>query len=311
MKRLSLTILVILLICLCGCNRQAKRIAKNDAEYLAAMDSLNMVQSELLEWNNREVANKYGHPRVQLRQELEEHPEMAEELQPILDSLNHCFDSLFAITNARLAEIGESRTRILKNFESISTEGFKAAFRKRHVYSSEQLDSIYNDAPRILKRSVAGKAIHEFLYGPKVWPGDKIIPFDCFDVNGNAFDWNTIKGKKTVIVADGLTCWTHGADDTVPVKYFDYLRTEYGNEFVWIVFFNNQDLDGLKEQVAHFGLEDYTVLADGSEFSSPLELMYDCQTLPSFVLIDPDGKLVRADYMQPDEIEAFLSIHSF
>lgn len=307
MKRISLLILVILpVFLLCGCNRQAKQIARNDAEYLAAVDSLNKAMRELVEWNNRELAGKYGHPRVKIGQELKEHPERAKELQPILDSLNHCFDSLSAITDARLAEIQEGKSRVSNKYESISTEGFKSAFGRRLIYSRYQLDSIYNAAPRILKRSVAGQAIHEFLYGPKVRPGEKIIPFDCFDVDGGAFDWSVIEGKKTVIVADGLTCWTHGVDDTAPVRYFNHLREEYGNDFVWIVFFNNLDLEGLKEKVGHFGLEDYIVLADGREFSSPLELMYDCHIRPSFLLINPDGTLVRAEFMDLDEIEEFL-----
>lgn len=40
MKRLSLTALAILSICLCGCNQQAKQIARNDADFLAAGHAL-------------------------------------------------------------------------------------------------------------------------------------------------------------------------------------------------------------------------------------------------------------------------------
>lgn len=74
-----------------------------------------------------------------------------------------------------------------------------------------------------------------------------------------------------------------------------------------MVFCNNRDLAGLKEQSEHFGLENYIVVGDGREFSSPLELMYDCQYTPSFVLINQDGTLDRMlRGGESDYIEEFL-----
>lgn len=244
---------------------------------------------------------------LKLLNELAEHPERANELQPKIDSLTHYVDSLLPISMARYQAIVDSALLVEKKYESISTEGFKGAFMKRHIYTREHLDSIYKAAPRALKRSIAGKSIDAFLNGPQVRPGDKIITFDCFDVNGKPFDWKTIEGKKTIIVADGLDCWTHGIDDTAPVTYFDYLREKFGYGFVLMVFCNNRDLAGLKEQSEHFGLEDYIVISDGREFSSPLELMYDCQYTPSFVLINQDGTLDRMlRGGESDYIEEFL-----
>ena len=305
MERLSFTILAILSLCLFGCTQQAKRIAQNDADFLAVQDSLRQLQIDHMEWHNAEIAGKYGIPRVKLLNELDEHPERAKTLQPIIDSLTHCMDSLVPISMARLQEIQDSALLIEKKYESISTEGFKGAFMRRHVYSNEKLDSLYEAAPRILKRSIAGQSIKAFLHGPKVWPGDRIITFDCFDVNGEPFDWKTIEGKKTIIVADGLYCWTHGMDDTAPVRYFDSLKKEFGDDFVLMVFCNNCDIAGLKEQSEHFGLENYIVIGDGREFSSPLEIMYDCQYTPSFVLINPDGTL-DSMVVENDYIEEFL-----
>lgn len=293
MKRLSLAIPAILSLFLCGCSNQAKQIEKNDAEFLATRDHLRQMQMEHFDWHNAEIAEKYGIPRVKLLNELAEHPERAKELQPEIDSLSYYLDSLLSLSMTRLQEILDSALLVEEKYESISTEGFKGAFMKRHKYSNEKLDSLYEAAPRALKRSIAGKSIKAFLHGPKVWPGDKIIPFDCFDVNGNPFDWKTIEGKKAVIMADGLACWTHGMDDSAPVRYFDYLRERFGDGFVLMVFCNNKDIAGLKEQSRHFGLENYIVIGDGREFSSPLEIMYDCQDTPSFVLINKDGTLDR------------------
>ena len=99
----------------------------------------------------------------------------------------------------------------------------------------------------------------------------------------------------------------HGIDDTAPVTYFDYLREKFGDDFVLMVFCNNRTLAGLKEQSEHFGLENYIVVGDGREFSSPLELMYDCQYTPSFVLINQDGTLDRMlRGGESDYIEEFL-----
>ncbi len=307
LKSTSRTLLVSISVLLCGCGNQARQIEKNDADFLAAVEYFRQLQIDHGDRQNTELAGKYGIPREKLRNELAEHPERAKELQPKIDSLSRYVDSLFPIYMARYQEIIDSALLVEKKYESISTEGFKGAFMKRHIYTREHLDSIYKAAPRALKRSIAGRSIDAFLNGPQVRPGDKIITFDCFDVNGEPFNWKTIKGKKTIIVADGLDCWTHGIDDTAPVTYFDYLREKFGDDFVLLVFCNNRDLDGLKEQSEHFGLEDYIVISDGREFSSPLELMYDCQYTPSFVLINQDGTLDRMVHgEETDYIEEFL-----
>lgn len=307
LKSTSRTLLVSISVLLCGCGNQARQIEKNDADFLAAVEYFRQLQIDHGDRQNTELAGKYGIPREKFRNELAEHPERAKELQPKIDSLSRYMDSLFPIYMARYQEIIDSALLVEKKYESISTEGFKGAFMKRHIYTREHLDSIYKAAPRALKRSIAGRSIDAFLNGPQVRPGDKIITFDCFDVNGEPFNWKTIKGKKTIIVADGLDCWTHGIDDTAPVTYFDYLREKFGDDFVLLVFCNNRDLDGLKEQSEHFGLEDYIVISDGREFSSPLELMYDCQYTPSFVLINQDGTLDRMVHgEETDYIEEFL-----
>ena len=311
MRLLPLNLLFAISALLCGCCNQARQIEKNDADFLTAVEYFRQLQMDHAERQNTELAGKYGIPREKLRNELAEHPERAKELQPKIDSLSHYIDSLFPIYMARYQEIIDSALLVEKKYESTSTEGFKGAFMKRHYYTREHLDSIYKAAPRALKRSIAGKSINAFLNGPQVRPGDKIITFDCFDVNGKAFDWKTIEGKKTIIVADGLDCWTHGIDDTAPVTYFDYLREKFGDGFVLMVFCNNRDLAGLKEQSEHFGLENYIVVGDGSEFSSPLELMYDCQYTPSFVLINQDGTLDRMVHGdETDYIEEFLGINN-
>ena len=307
LKSTSRTLLVSISVLLCGCGNQARQIEKNDADFLAAVEYFRQLQIDHGDRQNTELAGKYGIPREKLRNELAEHIERASELQPKIDSPSRYVDSLFPIYMARYQEIIDSALLVEKKYESISTEGFKGAFMKRHIYTREHLDSIYKAAPRALKRSIAGRSIDAFLNGPQVRPGDKIITFDCFDVNGEPFNWKTIKGKKTIIVADGLDCWTHGIDDTAPVTYFDYLREKFGDDFALLVFCNNRDLDGLKEQSEHFGLEDYIVISDGREFSSPLELMYDCQYTPSFVLINQDGTLDRMVHgEETDYIEEFL-----
>lgn len=307
MRLLPLNLLIATSVLLWGCCNQARQIEKNDADFLAAVEYLRQRQMDHADWQNTEIAGKYGLPRVKLLNELAEHPERANELQPKIDSLTHYVDSLLPISMARYQAIADSALFVEKKYESISTEGFKGAFMKRHYYTREHLDSIYKAAPRALKRSIAGKSIDAFLNGPQVRHGDKIITFDCFDVNGKPFDWKTIEGKKTIIVADGLDCWTHGIDDTAPVTYFDYLREKFGDGFVLMVFCNNRNLAGLKEQSEHFGLENYIVVGDGREFSSPLELMYDCQYTPSFVLINQDGTLDRMlRGGESDYIEEFL-----
>lgn len=261
---------------------------------------------DYVDWNNAEITGKYGKPRLKLLNELEEHPEKAAELQPIIDSMSHAFDSLITISDSIYEAITEKRHAMESKYETLSPEAYKNVFRRRHIISREMLDSTYKVASRDVKHSPAGKAVKEFLYGPKVLPGDKIITFDCFDVEGKPFDWGTIEGKKTVIIGDGLSCMTHGMDDSEPARYFSSLKKGHEDDLALIIFFNNQDADGLKEQVKHFGLEDFIVLGDGMEFSSPLELMYDCQATPSLVYINPDGTLDCMTAGVTDYLEEFL-----
>lgn len=305
MKKTLFALLCLFVLSSCGYH-PSKKTLQYDAEYTALADSLRQAQYDYFDWHNAEIAEKYGVPRVKLMNELKEHPERKAELQPIIDSLSHAVDSLMPISNARYQAIIEEVYALGPKYESLSPEAFKGVFMRRHSITREVLDSTYKAASRDLKRSPAGKAIKEFLHGPKVWPGDKIITFDCFDKEGKPFDWSIIEGKKTVIVSDGLACMTHGMDDSLPAKYFNSLKNGHDDDMVLIIFFNNQDVDGLKENIEHFGLEDFIVVGDEMEFSSPLELMYDCQVTPSLVYINPDGTLDCMTAGVTDYLEEFL-----
>lgn len=302
-------ITILCAVCACSCGqRQAEMLARNDAEYKAKCDSLDQAVSGWIIWHNDAVAKSYGVPRVKLMNELEAHPEREHELRPILDSLNHCFDSLMTISDAMYNEIEAERSDLCEEYKLISTVGFEDFFRQRSEYTMEELEAIYKSVPRILKRTGVGKAMHSLLYGPKVLPGDKIKTFDCFDRDGKDFDWRIIDGRKTVIVVDGLDCMTHGMDDSAPIRYFDSLKNEYGEDFVLIVYFNNQNPDGLKELSDYFGLTDYIVIGDGLEFATPFQLMYDTCVTPSYVLINPDGTLDSV-VIDTEHVEAFLETH--
>lgn len=305
MKKVLFSTLCLMAVCSCGYH-PSKQTLQYDAEYQALTDSLRQVMLDYVDWNNTEIAEKYGKPRLELMNELKEHPEKAAELQPVIDSMSHVFDSLIVISDARYAAITEERHAKESKYEVISPEAFKSVFKRRSIISREVLDSTYKVASREVKRSPAGQAVKEFLYGPKVQPGDRIVTFDCFDKDGKPFDWSTIEGKKTVIVADGLWCMTHGMDDSEPARYFNSLKKGHEDDLALIIFFNNQDTDGLKEKIEHFELEGFIVLGDGMEFSSPLELIYDCHVTPSLVYINPDGTLDRVTDGVTDYLEEFL-----
>lgn len=87
MKRVYF-IAILCAVCACSCGqRQAEMLARNDAEYKAKCDSLDLAVSGWIIWHNDAVAKSYGVPRVKLMNELEAHPEREQNLDLFLTAL--------------------------------------------------------------------------------------------------------------------------------------------------------------------------------------------------------------------------------
>jgi len=302
----SLIAIIIICLSVCSCSyHPSKKTLEYDAAYLAISDSLNKAMTDYHEWHNREVAGKYGAPRVKVMNEMKAHPGRIKELQPIFDSLDRGLNAGLAESNARRDAIQKAISENSKYYRLISPAAFKSVFTLRHSMSREAVDSLYSNASKDVKLSAAGKAVHDYLYGKRVQAGDAFVPFKCFDSNGKKFDWSVIKGKKTIIIGDGLWCMNHGMNNSGPVRFFDSLREEYGDSFELIIYLYDQNKEGLLEQIEQYGLQNYTVVGDGLEFT-PIRTMYDIQATPAVLYINPDGTLDRGEDGVTDYINEFL-----
>lgn len=278
-----------------------------DKEFTKILDSLNIQTTRYVQWHNSEVSDKYGKPRVKAMNELKVHPEKEKELRPYIDSLTVLLDAAGKESQKRFALITEKKNEAYDKYNLISGEAFKSVFYKRHSMSTTELQSIFDSATKEVRRSPAGKATKAFLTTKKILPGDKFEPFPCFNVNGNKFNWNIIRGKKSIIVGGGLWCMTHGMDNTAPARYFNELKEKYGEDnFVLIIYWYNTDLQEMKKGIAEFGVEEFINVADGLEFSTPLEILYDTQGTPSLLYINADGTMNKQVCGVDDYIDSFL-----
>lgn len=278
-----------------------------DKEFTIILDSLNKQWTRYIQWHNSEVVDKYGIPRVKAMKELKAHPEREKELRPYIDSVTVLFEAARKESDKKNTEITEKRNAAYDKYKLISGEAFKSVFYKRHSMSTTELQSMLDSATKEVRRSPAGKATKAFLTTKKILPGDKFKPFPCFDANGKKFNWNIINGKKTIIVGGGLWCMTHGMDNSAPARFFKELKEKYGEDnFVLIIYWYNTDLQEMKKGIDEFGVEEFINVADGLEFSTPLEIVYDTQGTPSLLYINADGTLNKQVCGIDDYIDAFL-----
>ena len=281
---------------------QAQEITSH-AAYKAEMDSLRSAFSAVVkEWN--EAIPPHFRKAMQLEKEAEANPELKDSLLAIAAEERKIGEAFMPSLQARMDRIQEEQQALKEKFSLVLEEAFPY-FNRRKEIAKDSLAVLLNKASAEIQESETGKALRYYIENPQFVEGSRFQTFPCYDVNGNSFDWELIKGKRVFLVHDGLSCMTHGQDDSWFSRYLHNL-TEKEPHFIPLVFVNCATPEDLKESIEEYGLQDFYVVSEYKKDFGMLNVFYNDQTIPTCHYIDEQGFVVKTtegidrDYLEKE-----------
>ena len=296
------TILPIVLVLVGSFSMQAQEIT-SVAAYNARMDSLSRAYSAVIkEWN--EAIPPHFRKAMQLEKEAEANPELKDSLLSLAAEERKIGEAFMPALQARMDSNQAERRALQEKYSLVFEEAFPY-FRQRKMLSKDSLAVLLSKASAEIQESETGKALRYFIDNPQFVEGSQFQTFPCYDVNGNSFDWELIKGKKVYLVHDGLSCMTHGQDNSRFSRYLHYL-TEKEPDFIPLVFVNCENTEELKAAIEEYSLQDFLVVSEFKNAVGMLDAFYNDTDSPTCHYIDEQGVVVKTtegidqDYLEKE-----------
>ena len=280
----------------------AQEITSN-AAYRARMDSLSSAFSAVVnEWN--EAIPPHFRKAMQLEKEAEAHPEIKDSLLAIAAEERKTGEAFMPALQEKMDNNQAERQALMDKYALIFEDAFPF-FAMRKQFSKDSLAILLSKASSEIQESETGKALRLYIENPQIVEGNRFQPFPCYDVNGNRFDWDLIKGKKVFLVHDGLWCMTHGQDNSLFGKYLRHL-SEAAPNCLPLVVVNCTAPEDLNASIEEYGLQDFYVVSEFKKDLGTLNVLYNDQTTPTCHYIDEQGILVKTtegidqDYLEKE-----------
>lgn len=281
---------------------QAQEITSN-AAYNARMDSLSSAFSAVVkEWN--EAIPPHFRKAMQLEKEAEANPELKDSLLALAAEERKIGEAFMPALQARMDSNQAERQALQEKYSLVFEDAFPY-FAQRKKIAKDSLAVLLSRASAEIQESETGKALRYFIDNPQFVEGNRFQTFPCYDVNGNSFDWDLIKGKKVFLVHDGLWCMTHGQDNSLFGKYLRHL-SEAAPDCISLVFVNCATPEDLKASIEEYGLQDFHVVSEYKKDFGMLNVFYNDQTTPTCHYIDEQGIVVKTteaidqDYLEKE-----------
>jgi len=296
------TILPIVLVLVGSFSLQAQEITSN-AAYRAKMDSLSNVFSAVVqEWNDS--IPPHFRKAMKLEKEAEANPELKDSLLTIAAEERRIGEAFMPALQARMDSNQEERQALLEKYSLVFEDAFPY-FLQRKMIAKDSLAVLLSKASIEIQESETGKALRYYIDNPQFVEGSRFQTFPCYDVDGNSFDWEIIKGKKVFLVHDGLWCMTHGQDNSLFRKYLHHL-SEAAPNCLPLVFVNCATPEDLKASIEEYGLQEFYVVSEYKKGLGTLNVFYNDQTTPTCHYIDEKGFVVKTtegidqDYLEKE-----------
>lgn len=284
----------------------AQNITSN-AAYKARMDSLNTVAGVIInDWNN--TIPPHFIKAMRLEKEAKEHPEHRDSLLAIAAKERATGESLKASIQERLDRNQAERQALMDKYSFVFEDAFPY-FMMRNQFSKDSLSVLLRKSSAEIRHSSAGKSLRKYIKNDQLAEGIRFRTFRCSDVNGKRFDWSLIKGKKVLLVHDGLWCMNHGMDNTALRKYLEHLRKE-APDCIPLIIVDCEKPEDLREAVEKYGLQEFLVVSEFNKTNGVLNWLYNDKATPTCHHIDENGILVKTtegvdiDYIEKE----FLNI---
>lgn len=168
----------------------------------------------------------------------------------------------------------------------------------RMVTNPQKIDSLYSDfagrKENSEKKAEIDQVYHNIILSR---PNSPAPDFSYYDVNGKLIRLNELRGKYVYI--DIWATWCIPCKAEIP--FLSKLESDYSNKNItflslsvdkssdkekWVNYVNTKKLGGIQ------------VIAD-KDFNSDFIRKFNVESIPRFILIDPDGKIVFANASRP------------
>lgn len=209
-----------------------------------------------------------------------------EGLIAILDSLPNQRDSIINIYNFLNEEVDKKNIELAFKY-ACTPSGLRRLFMVRNDVSKDSLAKVLDTLPEEMQKSETGLNIKAHLETEQLAKGDALYAFPCQDEEGEAFNWETLKGKQVLLLYGGLGCM--GSEGREALKHL-YEQTSRKNIEI-IVYWPSSSLENLQAIRKQYP-SDYIFISDFKQDASPMKIKYGCQATPTCFLTDKNHQIV-------------------
>ena len=224
-----------------------------------------------------------------------------EGLIAILDSLPNQRDSIINVYNIMFEKANRKNIELAFKYAN-TPSGLQRLFMVRNNVSKDSLAKVLNTLPEEMQKSETGLNIKAHLETEQLAKGDALYAFPCQDEEGEAFNWETLKGKQVLLLYGGLGCM--GSEGREALKHL-YEQTSRKNIEI-IVYWPSSSLENLQAIRKQYP-SDYIFISDFKQDASPMKIKYGCQATPTCFLTDKNHQIiVKCEGLDMDAINEHI-----
>ncbi|WP_169472380.1 TlpA family protein disulfide reductase [Pedobacter hiemivivus] len=173
-------------------------------------------------------------------------------------------------------------------------------FALRMVTNPQKLDSLYSDFAGRRENSENKSEIDQVYHNLVLSRPNSLAPdFSYYDVNDKLIRLNELRGKYVYI--DLWATWCIPCKAEIP--FLSRLVSNYSDKnitFLSLSLDKSSDKENWVNYVKNNKLDGIQVIAD-KDFNSDFIKKFNVASIPRFILIDPDGKIVFANAARPSD----------
>ncbi len=170
---------------------------------------------------------------------------------------------------------------------SNSYPGLFQLYFLKEIYSKQEMAAYYNQLPAEMKESMLGRKVNTYVkVGAVLKKGDLAHDFTAADEKGQLHSINDFKGK--YVLLDFMQ--THCVPCVESVKELKTVHSTYADK-LQVISFSADSKETWKKGLQRDKPE-WLCLSDEKGKSSETSMKYGVDSFPTFVLIDPNGKIV-------------------
>ena len=224
-----------------------------------------------------------------------------EGLIAILDSLPNQRDSIINVYNIMFEKANRKNIELAFKYAN-TPSGLQRLFMVRNNVSKDSLAKVLDTLPEEMQKSETSLNIKAHLETEQLAKGDALYAFPCQDEEGEAFNWETLKGKQVLLLYGGLGCM--GSEGREALKHL-YEQTSRKNIEI-IVYWPSSSLENLQAIRKQYP-SDYIFISDFKQDASPMKIKYGCQATPTCFLTDKNHQIVvKSEGLNMDAINEHI-----